>query len=125
MTHALHRLLRLFNAHIHCQIYAHTYALAEAQYIFCHMCSVVIRGQPSDEAVMCTERRTYELKLVETSNTLLLAPSLQTPKDPGECVWKGMGGCGEWMWVWCGECVMCEWVWCVGVCGVCVGAGVV
>ena len=74
---------------------------------------------------MCTERRTYELKLVETSNTLLLAPSLQTPKDPGECVWKGMGGCGEWMWVWCGECVMCEWVWCVGVWCVCgCGCGV-
>ena len=49
------------------------------------LCSVVIRGQPSDDAVVCTERQTYELKLVETSNTLLLAPSLKTPKDPGKC----------------------------------------
>lgn len=47
------------------------------------VCSVVIRGQPSDDAMVCTESRTYELKLVETSNTLLLAPSLMTPKDPG------------------------------------------
>ena len=43
-----------------------------------------IRGEPHDEAVICTTNRTYEVKVVETSNTLLLAPDLLLPKDPGE-----------------------------------------
>ena len=35
---------------------------------------VVIKGAPADEAVLCTSSKTYVLKQVETSNTLLLIP---------------------------------------------------
>ena len=35
---------------------------------------VVIKGAPADEAVLCTASKTYVLKQVETSNTLLLIP---------------------------------------------------
>jgi len=35
---------------------------------------VVIKGAPADEAVLCTASKTFVLKQVETSNTLLLIP---------------------------------------------------
>ena len=42
---------------------------------------VVVRGDPSDEAVLCTGNRTYELKIAETSNALLLSPDLFVPSN--------------------------------------------
>jgi hypothetical protein len=35
---------------------------------------VVIKGAPAQEAVLCTAHKTFALKQVETSNTLLLVP---------------------------------------------------
>ena len=43
---------------------------------FAH-CRVVIRGQADDSAVLCTKNKTYDLKLAETSNTMLLLPDLK------------------------------------------------
>ncbi|KAK3263586.1 hypothetical protein CYMTET_27618 [Cymbomonas tetramitiformis] len=40
---------------------------------------VVIKGGMRDEAVLCTERKTYQLKSVDNSNTILLVP----PKEHG------------------------------------------
>ena len=40
---------------------------------------VVIKGAPADEAVLCTASKTYSLKQVETSNTLLLIPPAVRP----------------------------------------------
>jgi hypothetical protein len=40
---------------------------------------VVIKGAPTDEAVLCTASKTYSLKQVETSNTLLLIPPAVRP----------------------------------------------
>lgn len=37
-------------------------------------CRACIKGQPDDEAVLCTSSATYALKHVETTNTLLLVP---------------------------------------------------
>jgi sister chromatid cohesion protein DCC1 len=36
--------------------------------------SVVIKGSLDEEAVLCTRDKTYALKLVETTNSLLLLP---------------------------------------------------
>ena len=36
-----------------------------------------------DDAVLCTKDTTFELKVAETSNTLLLTPSLSDPNTPG------------------------------------------
>jgi len=44
---------------------------------------VVLRGDKSEEAVLCTENATYELRAADTSNILLLLPSLKTPKCKG------------------------------------------
>ena len=41
--------------------------------------SVSIKGGRADEAVLCTEDRTYTLRLAESSNTILLAPD-RAPK---------------------------------------------
>ena len=38
------------------------------------MHSVVIKGAANAEAVLCTEQHTYALKIVETTNSLLLIP---------------------------------------------------
>lgn len=43
--------------------------------------SLAIKGNPNEEAVLCTASRTYLLRLAESSNTLLLAPG-QLPKAP-------------------------------------------
>ena len=55
-------------------------------FVYIYPCSIMIRGSPSDSAVVCTNDKTYELKLVETSNALLLAPRLLTPQDSGTSV---------------------------------------
>ncbi len=61
--------------------HSRTSALAAPVYNYCflHCCSVVIRGTPSDDAVLCTRDKTFELRVADTSNTLLLAPSLNIP----------------------------------------------
>ena len=38
------------------------------------MYSVVIKGAADAEAVLCTDQHTYALKIVETTNSLLLIP---------------------------------------------------
>lgn len=47
--------------------------------LFCG--SLAIKGNPNEEAVLCTATRTYLLRLAESSNTLLLMPG-QLPKAP-------------------------------------------
>lgn len=37
---------------------------------------VVIRGEQGENAVLCTEGATYDLRTADTSNALLLVPSL-------------------------------------------------
>ena len=44
-----------------------------------------MRGDPSDEAVLCTGNMTYELKIAETSNALLLSPDLCVPSNARKC----------------------------------------
>lgn len=44
---------------------------------------VVIRGEQNEHAVLCTNDKTYEIKVAETSNSLLLCPSLILPGDNG------------------------------------------
>lgn len=44
---------------------------------------VVIRGKPSDEAVLCTKDKTFEMKAADTSNCLLVTPSLHLPCPQG------------------------------------------
>lgn len=45
--------------------------------------SVAIRGDHQDEAVLCTDKATFDLKVAETSNSLLLVPHCALPKDEG------------------------------------------
>ncbi|EDO25901.1 predicted protein, partial [Nematostella vectensis] len=42
---------------------------------------LVIRGENQEEALLFSKDTTFEVKLADTSNTLLLTPSCQTPKD--------------------------------------------
>mgnify|MGYP001811118969 CR=1 FL=1 len=51
-------------------------------------CSVVIKGGEGDDAVMCTRDKTYALKYVETTNTLLLLPPDEVRPAGSVC------GCG-------------------------------
>lgn len=46
-------------------------------------CSVTIRGDHQDEAVLCTEKATFDLKMADTSNSLLLVPECILFKDEG------------------------------------------
>ena len=46
---------------------------------------VVIRGDPQEEAVLCTEKKSYELRVADTSNALLVTPTLSFPSDPSTC----------------------------------------
>jgi hypothetical protein len=46
--------------------------------------SVVIRGDPSEDAVLCTDDKTFELRIADTSNALLITPTLILPKDIGK-----------------------------------------
>jgi len=45
--------------------------------------SVVVRGSHGDEAVLCTRDMTFELRAADTSNSLLIAPSLNLPRPQG------------------------------------------
>ena len=45
--------------------------------------SVVIRGDKEDDAVLCTDRVTFDLRLADTSNSLLLVPQCSLSKDEG------------------------------------------
>ena len=47
------------------------------------ICSVAIRGDHQDEAVLCTDKATFDLKVAETSNSLLLVPHCSIPKEEG------------------------------------------
>ena len=49
----------------------------------CVTLRVVLRGDRDDNAVLCTKDTTFELKVAETSNTLLLTPSLSEPNTAG------------------------------------------
>ncbi|XP_071965830.1 sister chromatid cohesion protein DCC1-like [Antedon mediterranea] len=40
---------------------------------------LIIRGEKTDHAVLCTDNKTYDLKLAETTNALLLVPDGVTP----------------------------------------------
>ena len=44
---------------------------------------MTIRGDHQDEAVLCTDKATFDLKVAETSNSLLLVPHCSLPKDEG------------------------------------------
>ena len=48
-----------------------------------------MKGSQHSDAVLCTECATYALKQVETTNTLLLAQSLQVPQWSIVHVWQG------------------------------------
>ena len=45
---------------------------------------MVIRGDPNEDAVLCTDDKTYELRIADTSNALLITPTLMLPKDQGK-----------------------------------------
>lgn len=40
-------------------------------------CRVVVKGHSGDEAVLCTQNKTFSLKAVFTSNMLLLVPAVE------------------------------------------------
>ena len=42
---------------------------------------LVVRGQIQEEAVLCSQTATYEMKVVDVSNTMLICPRLRTPED--------------------------------------------
>ena len=42
---------------------------------------VVIKGRHDDEAVLCTRDSTHDLRVCETSNSLLLCPALSYPSN--------------------------------------------
>ena len=52
-------------------------------FVYLIMCSVTIRGDHQDEAVLCTDKATFDLKMADTSNSLLLVPQCVLPKDEG------------------------------------------
>ena len=45
--------------------------------------SVTIRGDTNEEAVLCTQIGSYEIKAADTSNVLFLLPTILTPKSAG------------------------------------------
>lgn len=45
---------------------------------------LVIRGDSNDDAVLCTKDKTFELRAADTSNMLLLTPSLAFSGDTSE-----------------------------------------
>ena len=49
-----------------------------------HSHRVVLRGDKDENAVLCTNNSTYDLRIGETSNSLLLCPSLLYPNEPGK-----------------------------------------
>ena len=65
---------------LHMMLFGNCHLFAEHCLSFSH---VVLRGDKSEEAVLCTENATYELRAADTSNILLLLPSLKTPRCKG------------------------------------------
>lgn len=49
---------------------------------FCNR--VVFRGAREDKAVLCTDDKTFEVKEAETSNSLLLIPTLKLAEECSE-----------------------------------------
>uniref|UniRef100_A0A8D0E8Y4 Sister chromatid cohesion protein DCC1 n=1 Tax=Salvator merianae TaxID=96440 RepID=A0A8D0E8Y4_SALMN len=45
--------------------------------------SLVIRGDRDEHAVLCSKDKTYEMKIADTSNTLLFIPGCETPEQLG------------------------------------------
>ena len=45
---------------------------------------IVIRGEIQEDAVLCTENDTFDLKLADTSNLMLLTPNACLPRTPGK-----------------------------------------
>lgn len=43
--------------------------------------SIVVRGDPDDEVVICTATKTFDIKICTTSNELLVSPDLIIPKS--------------------------------------------
>lgn len=41
--------------------------------------SLIIRGDKDEHAVLCSEDKTYDLKIADTSNLLLFVPGCKTP----------------------------------------------
>ena len=58
---------------------------------YIHPYSAVIRGEPGENAVFCTGTMTYELRVADTSNTLLLIPSLTNTQEEGGRRGEGEG----------------------------------
>nr|XP_045599030.1 sister chromatid cohesion protein DCC1-like isoform X2 [Procambarus clarkii] len=56
----------------------------------------VLRGDPDDGAVLCTKDKTYEVRLAETSNSMVLVPELSLPEEEeaGERVLHSRQVCG-------------------------------
>nr|XP_020727802.1 sister chromatid cohesion protein DCC1 isoform X1 [Odocoileus virginianus texanus] len=44
-------------------------------------CSLVIRGDKDEQAVLCSEDKTYDLKVADTSNMLLFIPGCKIPEQ--------------------------------------------
>ena len=51
----------------------------------CTLYRVVIKGRHDDDAVLCTPDSTHDLRVCETSNTLLLCPTLSYPSNHIAC----------------------------------------
>lgn len=49
--------------------------------IFLFSCSLVIRGDKDEQAVLCSEDKTYDLKVADTSNMLLFIPGCKIPEQ--------------------------------------------
>ncbi|XP_030360694.1 sister chromatid cohesion protein DCC1 isoform X2 [Strigops habroptila] len=44
-------------------------------------CSLVIRGEKNEQAVLCSKDKTYDMKIADTSNMLLFVPGCKTPEQ--------------------------------------------
>ncbi|XP_062483091.1 sister chromatid cohesion protein DCC1 isoform X1 [Pezoporus occidentalis] len=44
-------------------------------------CSLVIRGEKDEKAVLCSKDKTYDMKIADTSNMLLFVPGCKTPEQ--------------------------------------------
>ncbi|XP_040520708.1 sister chromatid cohesion protein DCC1 [Gallus gallus] len=44
-------------------------------------CSLVIRGEKDEQAVLCSKDKTYDVKIADTSNMLLFIPGCRTPEE--------------------------------------------
>ncbi|NXD69597.1 DCC1 protein, partial [Eolophus roseicapillus] len=44
-------------------------------------CSLVIRGEKDEQAVLCSKDKTYDMKIADTSNMLLFVPGCKTPEQ--------------------------------------------